>query len=354
MVRNLATTLSVIIHTNRKHKIQAIVTIAMVFMCYVAGLVAAHYLYFQKNPKIDQTDFNPALMDSSVRPDGDKLTNIIVPDASDEDAVIECALELYCLANYNLQHDNKVAYAVNTNTEVLKVPTGGVRYTIKNGNEFFNADYFYVPTTGGVMASIAKTASPEYTNYGYRMYYNNLTKVGREQKAKDLSYEVLEDGSILFGVNWCDLYYDNEITETPAEFASSNKDYKYYNYVWNKQTVLSATVQYFEDKGYYELVIEIDATKEDAVKDGLKALRDGAGDEEAYYTKIVETVQIWDNGRYKEFNTMDSWASPHIHGMKRVGTTYATNDYRTTFYYDDYSLNISNYQYAQEFINSLS
>ncbi len=353
MVRNLATTLSVIIHTNRKHRIQAYISIALVLMCYVAGLVASHYLYFQKNPRIDQTDFNPALMDSSVRPDGDKLTNIVIPSATDSDAMVECALQLYNLANYNLQHDSKVAYAVNTNTEVLKVATGGIRYMVKNNNELFKADYFYVPDSG-IASSFAKNASPEYTNYGYRYYYNDSQKVGREQKAKDLSYAIQSNGTILFGVNWNDLYYDNNITKTPTEFVSSNKDYKYYNYVWNKETVLSATVQYFEDKGYYELVVEIDATNEDAVKDGLKALRDGAGDEEAYYTKIVETVQIWDNGRYKEFNTMDSWASPHIHGMKRVGTTYAANDYRTTFYYDDYSLNISNYQYAQEFINSLS
>ena len=208
MVRDLTTTVSLIVHTTKKHRIQALVSIALVLICYTAAVITSYFLYFQKNPKIDQTNFNPALMDASVRPDGDKLTGITIPSATDVDAMIECALQLYNLANYNLQHDSKVAYAVTTNTEVLKVATGGIRYLVKNNNELFKADYFYVPDSG-IASSFAKNASPEYTNYGYRYYYNDSTKKGREQKAKDLSYAIQSNGTILFGVNWNDLYYDN-------------------------------------------------------------------------------------------------------------------------------------------------
>ena len=352
MVRDLMTTVSLVVHTSKKHRIQALISIALVLICYTAAVITSYFLYLQKNPRIDQTDFNPALMDASVRPEGDKLASITIPDATDTDAIIECALQLYRIANYNLQHDSKVAYVVNTNTEVLKVATGGIRYMVKNNNELFKADYFYVPTDAGIAGSFAKAASPEYTNYGYRYYYNNETKTGREQKAKDLSYAIQSNGAILFGVNWNDLYFDNNITKTPTEFASSNTTYKYYNYVWNENTILSAEVQYFENRGYYELKVELDASNEETVAEGLQDLRNGAGDEDAYYTKIVETVQIWDNGRYKQFNTKDSWYSPHIHGMRISASSY--NDYRTTFYYDEYSLNISNYQYATEFIQAIS
>ena len=323
MVKDLTTSLSRVVHSTNRHQIQAIISIALVLLIYTAGFVCSYIFYFNKSPKIDETTFDPTLMDASVRPLGSKISGVVIPDASDEDGMKACALELYNLANYNLKNDDCVAYAVNTNTEVLGVQTGGIRYTIKNKNEFFHADYFYVPK--GTAGRFAKAASPEYTNYGYRYYYNTNTMKGHEQKARELDYEITATGATLFGVNWTNLYYDRDVTDVPSEFAISNKSYKYYNYVWSEESILSASVEYFEDKGYYELVVEIDTKNTEAIKEGLVDLRNGAGDEDAYYTKIVETVQIWDNGRYKQFNTKDDWYSPHIHGLFISASSY--NDY---------------------------
>ncbi len=100
------------------------------------------------------------------------------------------------------------------------------------------------------------------------------------------------------------------------------------------------------------MVVELDASNKKTVKDGIKDLQNGAGDKDATYTSIIETIEIWDNGRYKTYNTYDGWTAPHIHGMRLISATSA-NDYRTTFYYDAYSLNINNYQYATEYIESL-
>lgn len=339
------------IRTSKKHRNQVWLAFAILVIFYVA--CSAFYVgyRYKKQPVFEPTDFDEAKMDASYRPNGAKLTDIVIPNSEDKDAMIACALKLYNKANYNLQHDNAVAYAVHTNTEVLKVPTGGIRYTIKNGDEFFNADYFYVPSNAGTMGSIAKAASPEYTNYGYRRYYNKALNIGREQKAKELSYKTQNDGQILFSVNWSDLYFDQEI-EMPQEFAESRASYKYYNFTWDTDTIKSATVEYNEEEGYYKLVVELDASNKKTVKDAIKDLQNGAGDKNAKYTKIVETIEIWDNGRYKTFNTKDDWESPRIHGMRISTSSY--NDYRTTFYYDDYSLNISNYQYAKEYIETLT
>ncbi len=338
-----------IIHTSKKHRRQAWLALAILVICYVA--CSAFYVGYKirKIPVFEQTDFDESMMDASVRPAGAKLTDIVIPSSEDQDAMIACALKLYRTANYNLQHDDAVAYAVHTNTEVLKVNTGGIRYTIKNGDEFFNADYFYVPTDAS--GSLAKAASPEYTNYGYRRYYNKALGIGREQKAKELNYKKQSNGQILFSVDWTDLYFDNEI-EMPDEFAESGASYKYYNFTWDTDTIKSAAVEYNEEGGYYKMVVELDASNKKTVKDGIKDLQNGAGDKDAKYTSIIETIEIWDNGRYKTYNTYDGWTSPHIHGMKLISATSA-NDYRTTFYYDAYSLNINNYQYATEYIESL-
>lgn len=336
--------------TTKNHKIQAFVFL-VVFLFVMAGSALGSIFLAKKYYGIDSTTFNPKKMDASIRPAGDTLTGITIPESNDSDGMIACALNLYTIANYNLQHDDKVAYAVNTKSEVLYVSTGGIRYTVKNGDEFFNADYFYVPQ-GGLINTIAKKASPEFTNYGYRAYYNLATQSGREQKAKELNYKVLSNGVIGFRVLWDNLYFDREITEIPQEFAASGKSYRYYNYTWSVDSLLSASVKYNAKGGYYELKVEIDCSNEEAIKDGLAVLRQGANDPNAVYTKIVETVQIWDNGRFKIFNTYDDWYSPHIHNTSFSATS--ANDYRTTFYYDDYSLNISNYQYAKEYIDSLA
>ena len=333
-------------HTTKENKIKAIIIITIALAVYITGAIFSVYYFGKKRVRIDATDFDPTLMDSSIKPQGDMLTGIIIPDASDKEGQIKLAIQLYTIANSNLQNDSRVAFAVNTNTEVMGVKTGGIRYTIKNGNEFFNGDYFFVPQDGAGM--IAKKASPEYTNYGYRRYYNLSKNIGYEQKAKELSFTTTASGEILFGVDWTDLYFENKI-DIPQEFVQSGVDYKYYNYIWDEDTILEASVKYENTKGYYEIVVKLDCKNEKTITDeGKKALADGAGDKDAVYTSIVETVQIWDNGRYKVFNTLDSWYSPHIHGLPF--STSSANDYKTTFYYDSYSLNISNYQYAKEFI----
>lgn len=342
-----------IIHTSKKHKNQAITIIVIVLVvCITGGILGVYFLGDHNNKTIDieDTTFDATLMDASVRPTGTKLTDIVIPDADDEDAMEECALKLYKAANYNIQHDDKVAYAVNTNTEVLKVATGGIIYTVKNGDEFFKAEYFYVPKDAA--GALAKNASPEFTNYGDRLYYNLATKKGHEQKSVELDYTKQSNGQLLFGVNWNNLFSEQDIEEIPQEFAASKKDYKYYNYTWDKDTIISASVEYNKTEGYYTIVVELDTTLKKTVKDGLEVLRNGAGDKTAKYTKIVETVEIWDNGRYKTFNTYDNWHANKIHGT--IFSVDSANDYKTTFYYDDYSLNIDNYQYATEYIASLN
>jgi len=334
-----------IIHTSKKHMVQGIVAMCLAILVMIFCNVGAIIFLHKNRITIGETSFNPSKMNAVIRPQGEKMADIIIPTNQDE--LIDLAVELIEIANYNIQHDSKVAFAVNTKTSVLGMDTGGIRYYVKNDEEYFQADYFYVPQCGSNQIIIA--AAAENTNYGYRAYYNLSKYIGREQKAKKLSYEIDSNASILFGVCWDVLYFDNSLTQIPELMAESGEEYFYYNYIVNKDTVLSATVVHIDD--YYEIVVDLDCSKNETTIHGIKYLTDATGDSGARYTQIVQKIQIWDNGRFKMYNSADTWLSPKAYGV--FLNLSSTNDYRTTFYYDDYSLDIDNYQYATEFKESV-
>ena len=204
-------------HTTKKHKIQAIIIIVIALSIYLGGAIFSGYYFGKKRVKIDETNFDPSLMDASIRPEGEGVTGIVIPDADDKAAQIALAVQLITIANQNLNNDDKVAYSVVSNTKVMGVATGGRRYYIKNDDEFFNADYFFVPKDG--LGEFAKAADPDNTNYGYRKYFNTTLNVGYEQKSVELDFKKKAD-NVLFGVNWSVLRFENKITEIPAEFAA--------------------------------------------------------------------------------------------------------------------------------------
>ena len=58
-----------------------------------------------------------------------------------------------------------------------------------------------------------------------------------------------------------------------------------------------------------------------------------------------ETIEIWDNGYFKYFLSVDHWEGQGVVLMKSI------IEYETVFLYDEASLNFSNYQYADELIS---
>ncbi len=297
--------------------------------------------------KIDKKDYT-ALMDNSIKPQGDKLVGLVMPTSSDQTEIKQFVIALHKLAYLNLKNDTKVAWKVTNETEVLGMDTGGVRYFVKNGSEYFNADYFYVPDGG--TNGIVKAAAAETTNYAYRLYYNLDLGKGFDQKAKELTYE--KDGdTIKFGVNWDKLYFENseKSQEIPIYFSQSNDESEFYcSFIWDLDTIKEASVECNSLEGFYEIEVKLDCTQEKTLGTSLPELIAGTGDSRATYTEITETVQIWDNGRFKTFFSYNEWFSPKAYSV--ISNVESANDYKTYFYYDDYSTTISNYQYASEYI----
>ena len=87
------------IRTSKKHRNQAWLAFAILVIFYVA--CSAFYVgyRYKKQPVFEPTDFDEAKMDASYRPNGAKLTNIVIPNSEDKDAMIACALKLYNKAN---------------------------------------------------------------------------------------------------------------------------------------------------------------------------------------------------------------------------------------------------------------
>ena len=110
----------------------------------------------------------------------------------------------------------------------------------------------------------------------------------------------------------------------------------YYN------TIVSATVEYNAEEGYYTVHMVMDSFKEYTHYDTNWALQDnkGASDENARFTKLEVTFQLWDNGYFKQWEMWEDWEAPNAHGLARME---AVQYYLTVFSYDALDADFSAY-----------
>ena len=110
----------------------------------------------------------------------------------------------------------------------------------------------------------------------------------------------------------------------------------YYN------TIVSATVEYNAEGGYYVVHMVMDSTKEYTHIDTCWALQDnkGAKDPTARFTKFEVTFQLWDNGYFKQWEMWEDWDAPKAHGLLHMS---AEQYYKTVFSYDELDADFSKY-----------
>ncbi|MBR2056156.1 MAG: hypothetical protein IJ978_00670 [Clostridia bacterium] len=116
----------------------------------------------------------------------------------------------------------------------------------------------------------------------------------------------------------------------------------YYN------TIVSATVEYNAEGGYYVVHMVMDSTKQYTHIDTNWALQDnkGAKDPNARFTKLEVTFELWDNGYFKQWEMWEDWDAPKAHGIKIGSTTArmtANQYYLTVFSYDEHDAGINKY-----------
>ena len=330
---------------SKKKKVIAIVAICLCVLIF-AGAGIGVYVWLNQKGGLGDILIDESKMNGSYKTDAEVLTGITVPTSDNLEDHINVALQLYNIANANLVKEKAVTIAVRSNSEVLGASTGGYRYFVKNGDEFFNGDFFYVPE-GGFMNAAMKTFSTDNTNYAYISYFNFKSNTGHEKKTTKLTYTE-DKGVFYFNIDWNQTLFDRDIDKVTDDCPMPDKDYTYCSYVWDTDTIKTCTVTYNAEGGYYEIQLTLDCSKKKTLGDSLKYLREGSGDENAKYTAITETVQIWNNGKFKSFTSYDEWKATRM-GLK----IESANDYKTQFFYDEYSTTIRNYLFAEEYIASL-
>lgn len=110
----------------------------------------------------------------------------------------------------------------------------------------------------------------------------------------------------------------------------------YYN------TIVSATVEYNAEGGYYVVHMVMDSTKHYTHLDTNWALQDnkGAKDPTARFTRFEVTFELWDNGYFKQWEMWEDWDAPKAHGLLHMS---AEQYYMTVFSYDEMDADFSDY-----------
>lgn len=307
--------------------LSAIVVLAVVF----AGFLA---------PMLGGTETTVEAFKPGEKPEGEKL-DLVMPDASDTKAVIKFAADLYAIASEKYCTAESVAYQTSYTNSMMGVPVSGYRFNVRNQDKTHYTEYAYIsgdtndPTIkllAGIMGAIAgdstRFAEARYTDSSMD-YTQSFKYVAPDQETQPTpSFD--ETGFPSFDIAWND--------GVKGEMAKHDYGYRLTDHDLTEETILEASVTYNEEEGYYTLKLKLDLEKAPE-KITLPNLKASSGMDNAAYTKLDQTIEIWDNGYPRYFLAEDTWK-----GMIESELVFST-----TYYFDEYWTDIANYQYMSDY-----
>lgn len=274
------------------------------------------------------------------KPAGEKL-DMVMPDASDTQAVIEFAAELYAIASEKYCTVDKVAYQTTYTNTMLSVPVAGYRFNVRNQAKNYYTEYAYIsgdtnnPTIqflSAIMGAIAgdstRFAEARYTDE--TMDYTQSFKYVAPDQDHQPTPVMDEAGYPSFEINWAE--------GVKGELAKNDYGYRLTDHDITAETIVQAEVTYNEEEGYYTLKLKLDLEKAPE-KITLPNLKASSGMDSAHYTKLDQTIEIWDNGYPRYFLAEDTWK----------GSIESELVFSTTYYFDEYWTDIAQYQYMSEY-----
>lgn len=308
--------------------LSAIVVLAVVFAGFLAPLLGGG-----ETPVMEP--FKPG-----DKPEGEKL-DLVMPDANDVEAVKKFAADLYAIASEKYCTAESVAYQTSYTNAMLGVPVSGYRFNVRNQDKTHYTEYAYIsgdtndPTIkllAGIMGAIAgdstRFAEARYTD-ATMDYVQSFKYVAPDQDAQPTPV-IDESGYPSFDIAWDQ--------GAKSEMAKHDYGYRLTDHDILPETILEASVTYNEEEGYYTLKLKLDLEKAPE-KITLPNLRESSGMDNAAYTKLDQTIEIWDNGYPRYFLAEDTWQ-----GMIESELIFST-----TYYFDEYWTNIENYQYMTDY-----
>ena len=315
--------------------ISTIVKIILI-LAIIAGIVLSIFFSSSKEPIANDRWIRP-----NAKP---SFANTIESSKIDGKSDLDKAIYLYELANRNYISCDKSAYFVQATNDMkmtigITIPIQAYLYiySLRTLDEYYKTEYS-VPN-GSVGSLFAK----EDTDYAIRAYQDLTMDYCYAQKAYTPAVDETGEYNSL-NVDWGDkniVPAKKWKVEQEKEIFSKKQNETYYQtkLTINKNTIKDVKVELKEEKdgNYYEIVITLNPDVEETYARNIENLRKGAGDD-AYYKSMVETIQIWDNGYYKSFRSLDSWVG-------KGGNLTSDMDYFYTFYYEDEAGTVDSYKY---------
>lgn len=268
-------------------------------------------------------------------------------DTSDENLkadIIAVSAETYRIACEKAKQANKMYAFVNCKTTmfpntILEMPIQGNRFVLKTNTEFFFTEYS-IPGAG--LGGLASMFAPENTTFAMRSYAD-VSVMDYLYGEKSLSPKFLTQNADGTGdIIGIECYWDDPSKQVSEDkwakeqklnvFCAAQQDeYTATDQNITEETIKSAKIEYkTSEKGnYFVLTLELDTDNPVTTARSIDNLRKGANSADANYTSMVETIEIWENGYFKYFKSVDQWA---MHGKK--GGIASLIDYETTYYFD--------------------
>ena len=250
-----------------------------------------------------------------------------VVDAPSDSDVILAAYQMYEIANRNDQNcAMRLAYSqclVTTAGQVAK----NVVYEIKNGEEYLKYDYRPVAKLLGIKVA---------DGYGYATYTN-----------LSLEHSYFVDAGASTIRDWVGhADFSSPVTSklstaTSKIYFHPSQDPKFEaaGAVILPSTVTEASITHNDVEGYYVVRFVLDASNKVTTRNLLRNLQSSSSmTKNAQYTSFVETFEIWDNGMFKHFLSVDEWKAGAIKSTIHYDTSYSytAQDCDMTAYNDNY------------------
>ncbi len=273
-----------------------------------------------------------------------------VPDENaSQDEIKAFVVDLYNLACTNYQNAEKAAFEVRYTTNMIimsaaNIPVPGTRFCVKDGDKRYYLD-FTIPGEDmlkfmdGIMGDRVPPQSSHYAEATYTdasMDYVVSRKVYKDCGGNGIGAGPLyaEDGSIQ--VDWTPAVVSEQ--EKTVYAAYQDGQFHHTDHSVTVDTILEASVTYSKEYGYYTCEFTLDPQK--VPEELLNSLRTNSGQPSAVYTKLVQTMTVWDTGYLRTYHALDYWQTD--------GNFMASElDFETIYYYDNEpeKIDIGNYPY---------
>lgn len=286
----------------------------------------------------NQTDtptFEQAQSDMPFADSYPALEGIAIPDENDAsmtteqiaEATIALAYRLYDTANRNDQTcDYRMSVSKFVTTVIIQVR--GQLTVVKNGQEYYSLEQ----REGKSIVTISAQEP-----FGLATY----AKYGMDKAitAKVNNCTVDEDGNMSSSFDTI----AEEGTATMPYFCKQQPLlFEQTAQVIRPETIAWAKVEHNDTEGYYTVTMELDPNNPLTTSNNLQNLRDSNKNmKNANYTELHIEFEVWDNGFFRKFDSVDKWDAGGLFRNCRI-------DYYTVFYYEQDKSELAQYSYFEQ------